>query len=286
VLPGKSSEVAPADLGVPLELVVLALRDTSAICRRLDDPDELILRTDVQGLFPGQIITVLPRKQWRYGRKDYISGIVESGRLEVPRLGLTPLRLDAKDMWDPAEEFSREDYDVIPDWAEPMLAQGPRRVYEMEQVVPGDDPNDPWSDPILQAVDRSGEGDRRGARRILMDLCRQDLRCLDAHSHLGWMLFDFNPADAVRHYETGVRIGELSLGVHFDGLLSWGWIHNRPYLRCLSGFGLCLWRLRRLVEAAGVFSRMLWLNPKDNQGVRFLVDDVKSGVRWEDRRDL
>ena len=53
------------------------------------------------------------------------------------------------------------------------------------------------------------------------------------------------PERVVRHYEAGVRIGELSLGDEFDGVLSWGLIDNRPFLRCLHGYGLCLWRLGR-----------------------------------------
>jgi hypothetical protein len=30
---------------------------------------------------------------------------------------------------------------------------------------------------------------------------------------------------------------------------------------------------------------MLWLDPSDNQGVRFLVDEVRAGMAWEKRRD-
>ena len=45
--------------------------------------------------------------------------------------------------------------------------------------------------------------------------------------------------------------------------------------------GLCLWRLGRFEEAQGVFDRMLWLNPSDNQGVRFLVGDVRARRRWQ-----
>jgi hypothetical protein len=26
---------------------------------------------------------------------------------------------------------------------------------------------------------------------------------------------------------------------------------------------------------------MLWLNPSDNQGVRFLIDDVQAGLAWQ-----
>ncbi len=114
-----------------------------------------------------------------------------------------------------------------------------------------------------------------------MELLHADLRCLDAHAHLGNFAFDHLPNDAIRHYEAGVRIGELSFDAHFSGVLPWGFIDNRPYLRCLHGYGLCLWRLKRVEEAATVLERLLWLNPTDNQGVRFLVGPVRKGEEWE-----
>ena len=86
-------------------------------------------------------------------------------------------------------------------------------------------------------------------------------------------------------YEVGLRIGELSLGDDFNGVLPWGHIDNRPFLRCMHGYGLCLWRLGRFNEAERVFHRMLWLNPSDNQGVRFLIDEVKAKTAWEDREN-
>ena len=116
-----------------------------------------------------------------------------------------------------------------------------------------------------------------------MELCEADLRCLDAHAHLGNLAFDTWAEVAIRHYEVGVRIGELSLGRDLDGLLPWGHIDNRPFLRCMHGFGLCLWWLGRFEEAERVFQRMLWLNPSDNQGVRLLIDDVGAKAVWVDR---
>jgi tetratricopeptide (TPR) repeat protein len=113
-----------------------------------------------------------------------------------------------------------------------------------------------------------------------MKLCDADLRCLDAHAHLGNLEFDHSPKKAIRHYEAGLRIGELSLPRGFDGVLTWGLINNRPFLRCMSGFGLSLWRLGRFQEADRVFERMLWLNPSDNQGARFLIRDVRAGRPW------
>ena len=39
----------------------------------------------------------------------------------------------------------------------------------------------------------------------------------------------------------------------------------------------------RFKEAGQVFDRMLWLNPSDNQGVRFVTGDVRAKVPWEKR---
>jgi hypothetical protein len=53
----------------------------------------------------------------------------------------------------------------------------------------------------------------------------------------------------------------------------------------MHGHGICLWRLGRFEEASHIFERMLWLNPADNQGARFLVADVRAKRPWEDRRE-
>lgn len=152
----------------------------------------------------------------------------------------------------------------------------------MEQVLPGEDPDNPDTDPILEAVELKQAGDNKNARRMLMDMLASDLRCLDAHAHLGNFAFPRNPDMAVRHYDMGVKIGELSLGKDFTGLLPWGCFDNRPFLRCLFGYGLCLWRFARLRDAEKVFTRMLWLNPTDNQGARLNLSDVKQGKTWHE----
>lgn len=113
-----------------------------------------------------------------------------------------------------------------------------------------------------------------------MKMCEADLRCLDAHAHLGNFGFDYSPREAIRHYEVGVRIAELSLGDKFDGVLSWGHVDNRPFLRCVHGYGLCCWRLGRFEEAERTFVRVRWLNPSDNQGARFLLGAVRARVAW------
>lgn len=80
----------------------------------------------------------------------------------------------------------------------------------------------------------------------------------------------------------GVTIGELTLGANFDGVLAWGLIDNRPFLRCLHGMGISWWRLGERDQAAAIFRRILWLNPSDNQGARFNLAAVEAGKAWEE----
>lgn len=271
------------DLSRPIELVVLAPKERAARCRILGTEREITVRSaDVWDMAPGEIVTLRARKQWTYARHPYLSGDVESHRLDIDALGLVPLRLDDEWLWDPSEEYWGEEDEPIEEWAKPIIARGPRPSFEMEQVLPGEDPDDWDSDPIIEASELNAAGDRRGAHKLLVEMLAVDLRCLDAHAHLGNFAFDRRPEKALRHYEAGVRIGELSLGADFDGVLQWGRVDNRPFLRCMSGYGLCLWRVERNDEAAAVFERMLWLNPTDNQGVRFLLPQVRAGERWEE----
>ena len=277
---------APAtdlDLSAPIELVALSIKEKAARCRLLGGDQVITLRASrVWKAVPGEIIVIRPRKQWSYAGHPYLSGKIESTRLDAAALGLVPLRLTQRGIWEPEQHYWGEDGEPIEEWAQPIIARGPRMEFEMESVVPGADPDDPLSDPIIESNDLRNAGDYRGAHRILMELCQADLRCLDAHAHLGNLAFDGMPKDAIRHYEAGVRIGELSLPEDFNGLLPWGWVDNRPLLRCLHGYGLCLRRLGHFGEAKRVFERMLWLNPSDNQGARFLIDEVRAKATWED----
>jgi tetratricopeptide (TPR) repeat protein len=276
------------DLSRPVELVALSVKQRAARCRLLGSDRVITLRASgLWDVVPGMIVTIKPHKQWRYSGHPYLSGEIQTTRLDVAELNLIPLGLEDKGIWDPETHYWGEEDEPIEQWAKPIIAYGPRPKFEMEQVLPGvnpDDPfDDPFSDPIIRSNDLKDAGKRAEAEEILMELCQTDLRCLDAHSHLGNLAFDHRPQDAIRHYEVGLRIGELSLSPDFDGVLPWGHIDNRPFLRNMHGYGLCLWRLGRFDLAEHIFDRMLWLNPSDNQGIRFLIDDVRERIAWEDR---
>ena len=264
-----------------VELVALAVRERAVRCGFPGAPGTITLRAGgTDWLVPGHLLTVRVAKRWSHRGHPYLSGEILRTRLDVAALGLEPLGLEHLGQWDPAEHYWGEEGEPLEDWARPIHDRGPRPLYEMEQVLPGES-IESYFDAVIEANELSSAGDEPGARRILMDLLLADLRCLDAHAHLAMLASDLSPRQSLTHAEVGVRIGELSLPPGFDGVLPWGLIDNRPFLRCLHSQGLGLWRAGRQAEAAAVFESMLWLNPTDNQGVRALLPAARSGEDWE-----
>ena len=229
------AEAADIELSRPLDLVVLALKSNALRCRIPGTEREITLRTAVRWEVPGEIITVVPTKQWTHVGHPYLSGKVQSSRLDVRSMGLVPLGLEPEGNWDPEEEYWGEEREPLDEWAKPIVARGKRPAFEMEQVIPGADPDDPGMDPVIEASELNAAGERGAAEGVLMKMLAEDLRCLDAHAHLGNFEFERRPKQAMRHYMVGASIGALTLGTDFDAVLPWGLIDNRPFLRACTG---------------------------------------------------
>ncbi len=271
-----------------VEAVVIKLNQQSARVRVLGETEAITFRSSATyRLVPGHIVELTITKRWTYRGHEYASGAVGDSRFDIERLELTPLSLTDQDIYDlreTSEPFTSPD-PFAPYWE--ALTETPRRAYEFDAIA--------WdaiaarSDdfditPVVDAAELHDQ-DPITARELLMDVLAEDLRCIDAHAHLGNLRFDYSPEDAMAHYEVGITIGELSLGTDFEELLPWGYINNRPFLRCLHGYALCLWQLSRFDEAEQMFWRILTLNPTDNQGARFCWHAVRRGMTWEDFQD-
>ena len=252
--------------------------------RVLGSPQEITYRSsgsETLRLVPGHVVRVKTNKRWTHRGAPYMSGEVIETRVDAAALSLPPLALREEGTWDPAKEepFAHEG-PLAELWH--AVAARPRTVYEMQQVLPGADPDEPWSDPVLRAAELHDGGELEEARDALMLLLHQDLRCLDAHAHLGnWSFSEYSLETALAHYEVGVRIGEQSIGAAFDGVLPWGHLDNRPFLRCLNGYALALWRKQRFEEALAAFEWLLRLDPLDNQNARVNWLAVHDGGRWD-----
>jgi len=282
--PARPHKVEEGDItvGRPVELVVLACKSNALRCRLLGTAREVTLRTAVRDEIAGAIVTVTPTRQWTHARHPYLSGAVSAVRFDAAELGLVPLELRGQGEWDPQEEGWGEEGEPIDERARAIISRGKRPMFELERVIPGADPDDVDSDPILEASDRGAAGDREGARELLEGLLALDLRCLGAHAHLGDESFKHWPKGALHHYELGAAIGTLSIGEPFEGVLPWGLEGNRPFLACLHGVGLCAWRLGDHRRAAEAFERLLRFDPRDSQGARFDLAALVAGRTWDE----
>jgi tetratricopeptide (TPR) repeat protein len=266
-----------------IQVIALAVKSREIRARHVEDGKIVILRpqaTSWDGTeTEGETITVAIDKEWKRGNDLYVSGKILNHRLDCERLGTKPLALERFGDWIPEERWR----DEVDESVRHLAGNETRPEFEMEQRLP-DDPHSE-DDSIGRAVDHFNAGRSGRARGILWQCLEHDIACLDAHAHLG--NFASEEGDwlrAKRHWEIGVRLGEWSLGENFDGVLSWGLVNNRPFLRCLHGLGLATWRLGQPDEARKIFERMIRLNPSDNQGVRALLAAITAGEEpdWDE----
>ena len=289
VMEERAARLAPDNMMGPTrhEAVVLKVNKQSARVRVFGEDGEVTFRSsDIFDVVPGHVVTLTVDKRWTWHGDAYASGKVEDARIDIPKLGLTPLPLEGgqlEDIRKYSEPYRGNDaYSRL--WR--SLTAKPRPSYEFDEIAWGSFPGaDPEENPTCEPAELRELGREEEARALLMDTLGRDLRALDAHAGLGNMEFDRSPKRAALHYELGLRIGELSLPAGFDGLLTWGRLYNRAFLRCLHGYGLCLWRRGDLSGAKSVFERILALDPNDNQGVRFCWKDVRAGRSWEESQE-
>ncbi|HPD31592.1 MAG TPA: hypothetical protein PLL20_16490 [Phycisphaerae bacterium] len=139
-------------------------------------------------------------------------------------------------------------------------------------------PMDPSQFPPRNALEKAQDlcyqaFDSIGRRRL--QLARQALEtcpdCADAYVLLAERTGDVNKAAEL--YAQGLAAGERALGperFENDAGHFWGHTDTRPYMRARLGLAGCLERLSRNEEALDHYRELLRLNPRDNQGVRYL----------------
>jgi hypothetical protein len=247
-------------LGKPVDLLVLACKSNALRCRLLGSTREITLRTAVRDEIAGSIITVTPKKQWTHARHPYLSGDVTAVRIDASVLGLVPLALHRED-------------------APPIVgsdgAGSGRPAYRLMPVASSND--DPATELLFEAQDCIDARDYAEADDLLHKVLALDLRHLDAHAMLGERNLSSWPTLALHHFELGVAIGSLSVGEDFDGMLPWGLVENRPFLRCLHGLSRALLRCDRSKDAAAALRRILRLEPSDPVGAGATLAAIEVG---------
>jgi len=239
---------------------------------------------------PGEWFEVEVSRAWQFGSTNYLSGEITRHWLDLDAVNLPLLRLQYEGTWTPEDWLNvtgLEPEDLEPEYAE-VLAAGERREVELEQVLP-----QPFTklqaeeDGIMESLAWRHAGESEQAEKLLSEMLRQDLRCIDAHAHLGNLYMEGywgrpNHERALRHYLVGVEIAERSLSPDGTDLTPRGLIDNRPYTRALHGLALAAWALGKLAEAEEYFSRLLLRDPDDGSGARFNLKAVRDGQAFDE----
>lgn len=253
-------------VGQPVALLVLACKSNALRCRLLGSAREVTLRTAVRDEIAGSIITVTPKKQWTHARHPYLSGEVSAVRINASVLGLVPLALLREDALNPA--IGRDP------------SGDSHAAYRLGQVASASD--DAGVELLLGAQECMDARDYAEADELLHKVLALDLRYLDAHAMLGERNLSSWPTLALHHFELGVAIGSLTVGTDFDGVLPWGFVENRPFLRCLHGLSRALLRCERREDAAAALRRLLRLDPTDPLGAGATLAAVEAGKTWRE----
>jgi hypothetical protein len=184
-----------------IDVVVLSHSAGAARGKILNAGEVIKLRAGrLWQVVPGEIATIKPARQWTSDGNRLSSGTIEATGLDARAIGLTPLRLEPFGEWDPAEEYWGERGGLAGVWAKKLIKRGGRSQFEMEEVMPGEDPDD-CADPMIESNEKKDAGDYSGGFGILMDRYGADLRCLDAHAHQGNLSLNTRPED--RHAPEG-----------------------------------------------------------------------------------
>ena len=129
-------------------------------------------------------------------------------------------------------------------------------------------------DALDQGLDLLEQGQEGEAGRYFFKSIEIDPTYADGYNHLGNIACrkaDWRQAEGL--YQKAFELAQPEVkGIPKGGF--WGLVESRPYMRALHGLGLTAWKQGRLEESMGVFKQMLELNPRDNQGVRYLMGPI------------
>ncbi|MBM4446123.1 MAG: tetratricopeptide repeat protein [Chloroflexi bacterium] len=148
--------------------------------------------------------------------------------------------------------------------------------HEWEFVYP--DIHDDLMDEFYRGCESYENGSLDQAEKVFQTVLAQMPDHLDAIHHLALVLSERNLIDeANKLWDQAVRIGRKAFPKDFKAgkdRLEWGWLENRPFLRCLHGLALARYYEGETEEAVRLFRELLSLNPNDNQGVRAMAEEA------------
>jgi len=113
------------------------------------------------------------------------------------------------------------------------------------------------------------------AEELFAVVTREQPEDADGWNGMGAVRFEKADLDAsLVCYEKALQLAKKELGGKLPKRLAWD-DHGKPALRAIHGIGLNQFRRQRYAEAIEAFETLLELNPEDNQGASFLLEDAR-----------
>jgi len=130
-------------------------------------------------------------------------------------------------------------------------------------------------DKFHEGIELWETGHTRAAEKIYKKIIEEFPGFIDVYHHLG-LLYEESGRDrlAFENWLKGYQMGKDCFPRNFTpgkDLLRWGFLDNRPFLRCTHALGLCFFDGGNLARAIELFEFIISVNPNDNQGIRGLL---------------
>jgi tetratricopeptide (TPR) repeat protein len=172
----------------------------------------------------------------------------------------------------PLTDITRNTERLISTGAHQPLMQGPTVHLRPDHATPA---RKQEAEMLFdEGMERWWAGDRVAACRSYRKVLKVQLDHSDAHNHLGIVALDRGRLkDAEQHFDAAIRGATADLVIE-HGQTPWGFLENRSYLRAIYNRALVFYRRRQYAEQVELLERLLFLNPKDNQGARHLIGEA------------
>ena len=136
-----------------------------------------------------------------------------------------------------------------------------------------------------RALDTWEAGHVESAKKMLRAIIEECPNHIDACHHLSLIYEEQGrKLEAYVFCQTAVSIGLQAIPKKFkweQSIVTWGLLNNRPFLRAYHNLGLWHFHNDRYDDAIEIFERLLFVNPDDNQRVRYLLP-----ICWFEKGEL
>lgn len=129
-----------------------------------------------------------------------------------------------------------------------------------------------------------------GIRTKLNKIIKEDPHVIDAYN-LRFEILEHEGSraamkkEALRGYKAVLELIQDENG-NFPDKIDWGWLENRSILRALANYAFTQWRSLKWEQAEEVMSRIINMNPNDNQGMCYCYLAVLERIAWTPFHDM